>query len=554
MKTVWRLILRLVPAQKTALLRGTALSLVVLAMGAALLGLSGWFVTAAAVAGVTGLGIGFDFFQPSAGVRGLALGRAAARYGERLLTHDATLRVLSDLRIALMEGISRRPHEDQAKLRSAQALNRLTSDVDALDGLMLRLAIPIIAAICAHLLAFVSLWMIEGLPVAAAVALIYLIGGTAGLAWAARAARRDARAAETALQNLRSGALELMRGRADLAVAGALAAQAAQVKAEIAADARARRNLEALDRRVGAVIAATTALAGTVALAVGGQMAAAGQISPARAAIGLFVALALAESLMLLRRGMAETGRIQEAGERVLALIDTPERIEGATTRPVVVPDAPLLRVRDLGFARPGAAQPVFDGLNFDLHPGKTLFLTGPSGAGKSTALAVLAGLLPATSGRIEMRGADLGDWPEDDLRAQLTLVAQRSRLLSGSVAENLALSCSTEHPLTEGGAWAALRAVALDEVIAERGGLGAALGEGGIGLSGGQSKRLALARAALRQPAILMLDEPTEGLDAATARSVLQGLRACLPGSGLIIVSHRRLDSAFADHAIALK
>ena len=553
MKVLLILIERLIAQQKTAFTRGLALSFLVLAMGAALLGLSGWFVTAAAAAGVAGIGLGFDFFQPSAGVRGLALGRAVARYGERVLTHDATLRALADLRLALMDGVSRRPHEDQAKLRGAEALNRMTSDVDALDGLLLRLALPFLAGGMVQLSALLMLWWLEGLPIGLAVFVIYLIGGGGGLIWVARAARSDARAAETALQSIRSDALELMRGRADLAVAGALRSQSAQIAAQIDAEAIAKRNLEALDRRVGAVISATTALAGAAALAIGGQMAVAGQITPARAAIGLFVALALAESLMLLRRGMAEIGRMQEAGARVLDLSDTPPRPDAAT-RPLPAPDAPLLRAQGLSFTRPGAQAPVFEGLDFDLHPGETLFLTGPSGAGKSTALAVLAGLLAPSAGTLEMRGVAMAQWPEADLRAHLTMVAQRSQLIGGTVDENLALALPQGELPPEDAVRAALHAVALDEVIEARGGLGAVLGEGGAGLSGGQTKRLSLARAALRRPEILLLDEPTEGLDAPTAAATLAGLRRLLPDSGIIIVSHRPHDLAFASREIALK
>ncbi|KFE33974.1 thiol reductant ABC exporter subunit CydC [Thioclava atlantica] len=554
MKTLLTLAWRLIADQKWSFLRGLALSFLVLAMGAALLGLSGWFVTAAAVAGISGLGLDFDFFRPSAGVRGLALGRAAARYGERLLTHDATLRALADLRLALMDGVARRPHEAQARLRGAEALNRLTSDVDALDGLLLRLVLPFLAGGMAQLAALGMLWWLEGEAIGIAVFLIYFFGAGFGLIWVARAARRDARAAETALQGIRRRALETMRARADLAIAGQLEEATARTLAEVEADALARRNLEALDRRVAAVIAATTALAGATALAIGGQMAAAGQITPARAAIGLFVALALAESVLLLRRGMAEIGRMQEAGARVRDLTDTPPRPVPEIPAGPADPQAPLLEARALSFARPGSTRPVFEDLSFTLRPGETLFLTGPSGAGKSTALAVLAGLMPPGSGTLSIEGRPLAQLPEPELRRHLTMVPQRSQLIGGSIAENLALALPADGALDEDAAWAALRAVALDEVIAGRGGLGAMLGEGGGGLSGGQAKRLALARAALRQPKVLLLDEPTEGLDPATARTTLTGLRALLPETGFVIVSHRSPDQAFATRSIALR
>ncbi|OOY08370.1 ATP-binding cassette domain-containing protein [Thioclava sp. F36-7] len=553
MKTLLTLTARLIADQKWAFSRGLALSFLVLAMGAALLGLSGWFITASALAGITGLGLNFNFFTPSAGVRGLALGRAVSRYGERLLTHDATLRALAKLRIDLMDGVSRRPHEEQARLRGAQALNRITSDVDALDGVLLRLVLPFLAGGMVQIAALLMLWWLEGLPIGLAVFLIYLLGGGLGLIWVARAARHDARAAETALQNIRRRALETMRARADLAVAGQLEAATAQTLAEVEAEALARRNLEALDRRVGAVISATTALAGAAALAIAGQMALTGQITPARAAMGLFVALALAESLMLLRRGMAEIGRMQEAGARVMDLTDTPERPQPDGHAPINT-DAPLIESRNVAFTRSNSAAPLFSDLTFSLARGETVMLAGPSGAGKSTALAVLSGLLKPSGGEITVKGRALADWPEGDLRDVLTMVPQRSQLIGGTIAENLALALPPEAQLDEDAAWAALRAVALDEVIAARGGLEARLGEGGTGLSGGQTKRLALARAALRQPDILLLDEPTEGLDAPTAAATLSGLRALLPDAGFLLVSHRQPDQSAATGTIALK
>ena len=133
-------------------------------------------------------------------------------------------------------------------------------------------------------------------------------------------------------------------------------------------------------------------------------------------------------------------------------------------------------------------------------------------------------------------------------------MVTQRSQLIGGTVGDNLALALPQGADLSEDAARAALQAVALDDVIAARGGISAQLGEGGAGLSGGQAKRLSLARAILRRPDVLLLDEPTEGLDRETARETLRGLRRILPESGIIIVSHRSPDRAFATRAIALK
>ncbi len=555
MSPLLRLTRRLLAADPRAFRRGLALSITVLVMGAALLGLSGWFVTAAAAAGLAGVGIGFDFFRPSAGVRFLALGRSAARYGERLVTHDATLRALAALRVQLLAGIARLPHEVQSRLRGARALNRLTSDVDALDGLMLRLVLPALAALATQIGAAVALWTLVAPAVALAVLGVYAAGGGLALWLTARAARHPAETAETALQDLRAATFDLVRNRADLAIAGALEDWQGRVGTIAAREDGARARLDAIERASGAAVGLTAALAATAALGIGGDLAAQGTISPARAAIGFFVALALAETLGQLRRGMAEIGRMLGAGSRVLELTEGATGAPPAPAAPAPVSaTAPLLQVAGLGLHRPGAAGPLFGPLSFRLAPGETLLVTGASGAGKSTLLAVLAGLIAPSHGAVALKGQPLPDWPEAELRAALTLVPQRPQLIGGTVAENLALALPEGAALEHGAARAVLEAVDLWDALAPRGGLDLRLGEGGAGLSGGQAKRLALARAALRRPALLMLDEPTEGLDPATAARTLAGLRRLLPESGIILVSHRAEDLGRADRRIALE
>lgn len=570
MTALIRLTQRLIRAEGPAFRRALALSVMVLAMGAALLGLSGWFVTAAAAAGLAGIGIGFDFFRPSAGVRFLALGRAGARYGERMLTHGATLRALDALRGALWAGITRLPHEAQARLRGGEALNRLTADIDALDGLMARLVLPFVAAVLTHLGAALALALLVTPEVALAVGLVYLLTGATVLALVARSAHRPATEAEAALQGLRAASLDLMRNRADLAVAGALLRQEAVALGCAAADEAARNRLDRIDRLAGLAITAGAALAATLALALGGRAAEAGTIAPAQVAIGFFVALALAETLGVLRRGMADLGRMQGAAARVLALTEAPDRpsplaapLPAAPTSALptpalpATPREPLLRAEGLRHRREGALRDTFGPLSFSLAPGETLLVTGPSGAGKSTLIATLAGLVPASGGAVWLAGRPLSHWPEDGLRRRLCAVPQRSALMAGTLAEALMLAWPGEDATgaeTEAALWAALDAVQLGDVARARAGLATRLGPGGAGLSGGQAKRLALARAALRRPEVLLLDEPSEGLDAPTAAATLAGLRGLLPQAGFVLVSHRAPDAALAASRLHLE
>ncbi|WP_101067175.1 amino acid ABC transporter ATP-binding/permease protein [Roseovarius salinarum] len=549
MRQMWQALRLIWSAAPRAMWRGAALSICVLAMGAALLGVSGWFITATGLAGLAGIGIAFDVFRPSAAIRFLALGRAGARYGERLLTHDATLRALSALRVHLLRRQARSGFEAMQRLRGSLALSRITADVDALDGIVLRLALPVLAGVLVHLGAFAALWWLVMPAVAGAVTAGYLLGGGAVLVWLAIVTLAPSARAEDALQALRRGAIDMLRGRADLLVHGRVQERLARI-AET--DTRARAAQAALDRAEragGLMLSGLVAAICAAALAMAGAAVVAGGLDPAAAAIGFFVALALAETVLPLRRGVAEAGRIRVAAQRVLGG-PAPAAETGVHARPPTDGNAPALRVRGLSFRRAGARHAVYSGVSFDVAAGETVALSAPSGAGKSTLLAQVAALLPVEAGAVRVLGCAVGDWPETELRRVLAFVPQRSALISGTVFDNLALARAE---VSRAEAMQALEAVSLRRVIEDRGGLDARLGEGGAGLSGGESRRLVLARALLRQPKVLLLDEPTEGLDSATARAVLDGLRGALPQAAIVMASHRAEERGAADRVVSL-
>ncbi|MBD3766266.1 MAG: ATP-binding cassette domain-containing protein, partial [Rhodobacterales bacterium] len=303
-------------------------------------------------------------------------------------------------------------------------------------------------------------------------------------------------------------------------------------------------------QRGAQVLALISTVTAAAALGLGLALAQAGAISPAQAALGFFVALALVEAVAPMRRAVSDLGRMVEAARRVRSGLAAAAPVPVPAAPATADPAAPLLRVADLALNRPGGGRVLVQGLSFDLAPGQVLALTGASGSGKSTLLLSIAGLIPPAAGRIDLAGRPLAAWPEPELRAAVTLLPQRSALMAGSFAQALRLAAPDAD---DADLWAALRAVQLDRVVAARGGLGARLGPGGSGLSGGEARRLTLARAALRRPRLLLLDEPTEGLEAATATAVLQGLRALLPGAALLMAAHRAEETAFADRVLPL-
>ncbi len=507
----------LLGAAPWAMARGAALSLLVLLMGAALLGLSGWFIAATGLAGLAGIGIAFDVFRPSAGVRFLALGRTAARYGERLLTHDATLRALSALRVALLRRFAALDARGLARLRGEGALTRIVADVDALDGLVLRLALPVLAGLAAHLLVFAALGWLAGWPVALAVLLGWL-PAAALILW--RLGRAPSDEAEARGQALWRGVIDAIRDRDALILSGRLAAAEAGLADLDRAARAAAAAVDRADRAAGAALSVLAPVAAALALLAGAALIERGAAGVAVAGIGVFVALALAETVLPLRRGFGELGRMAGAARR-LSPGDV-ARAAGGAAEPA--PGAPALEIRRGGFA-------------LRLMPGEAVALTGASGAGKTTILMEIAGLLPAEG--VALWGRAPADWTEGPLRDRLAALPQRSALIAGTVRDNLSLS----GPVPEAALWAALEAAALAGTVRARGGLDARLGEGGAGLSGGEAKRLALARALIRKPSLLLLDEPTEGLDAATAARVLEGARRALPEAAILAALHRGAD-----------
>lgn len=500
--------------------------------GMALLGLSGWFIAASAVAGLAGFGLTFDFLRPSGFIRLLTMGRSGARYGERLVGHDATLRALEKLRLRLFGDLAAAPLRRLARLHSAEALNRLTADVEAVEGLLIRLAFPVIATAAALLAGGLVLWLLAGWPAAAIAVSCHALALALLLALAVRRTRTAACRHEAALQAMRARGIETLTLRAELLMQGALPRRIAGVNAAIGRADAARADQDRAER------IATMILSLAPAFAVTGLLLAGRGLGPPVLLMAVLLTLAMAEAPRLLWRGLAELGRIELAARRLArvapAVALPPTRGEGPAAR------GPALRVEQVTVARPGATHALFAPVDLVLERGKTLAVSAPSGFGKTSLLNVLAGLEAPLAGRILLLGHPLADWPEAALRRQVTLASQRPALIGGSVADNLRLAApeaSAEDMR------AALAHAGLWDTLAARGGLEMMLGERGRGLSGGEARRLSLARAILRRPAVLLADEPTEGLDAAMAARVLAGLRAALPDAAIVIVSHRPAD-----------
>ncbi|MGO6817746.1 amino acid ABC transporter ATP-binding/permease protein [Rhizobium brockwellii] len=528
-------ILRLFLAERRrALLLGAALSAATVTAGIALLGLSGWFITATSLAGLSAAAaITFDVFAPSAGIRLLAIVRTVARYGERLATHDATLSVLAALRERLFRGFAE-PGAARALLhRPAKLLFRLTADIDALDSLYLRILVPAAVAIGAALAASLVLGLIH--PVFGLCFGLFLAGAGLGLpVTAGRAARKHARRRAHGIEALRSRTIDLVAGQTDLLMAGRLAAQRETIAAADHYSARADDQLNRVETGLTFGFGLVSTVLLTASLLAVAVLAETKVITAPVAALGLLVAFAAVEPFAALRRGALELGRTLLAARRIalrLAVATAPE--------PLVAPlPGCTFSLTGVSAFHENSAVPALQGIEFALQPGERLAVIGSSGAGKSSLLALLSGELPARTGSIAV--------------AKATLLTQRTELFEDSLRGNLLLANpdANEARLLEALAAAGL----LADVEAMPRGIDTPLGEGGLGLSGGQSRRLALARLFLRDTPLWLLDEPTEGLDGVTARDVLSRLSAMATGRSLVIATHICREAAIADRIAVIE
>ncbi|MNR76238.1 putative ABC transporter ATP-binding protein [compost metagenome] len=519
---------------------GALLAAVAVLSGMALLGLSGWFISATAIAGLNlTLAYTFDVFMPSAGIRLLALGRTVARYGERLVTHDATLEVLAALRVRLFRAWAQPEAARRLLARPAQLLFRLTGDIDALDSLYLRVLVPLTVALFAALTMGVALGLLQwwlGVLITAWV----LASGLLIAFSVARRAQPDARRRSYAMEALRARSIDLVAGQTELIMSGQLDAQRQALAVADQHLARADDALNRLEAQAGMAfgMAGTVTLSGTL-LAVG-ALVGSGVINVPLAALALLLVLTATEPFAALRRGAIELGRTVLAARRLGVRIQAADSgMPKQQKQPL--PAGLVLQLTDVsahpaGIDAPGAA--ILHNISLALAAHERVALIGASGAGKSTLLALIAGELAARSGSVQV--------------AQHSLLTQRTELFQDSLRDNLLLAAPDAD---DARLWQILHSAGLaDDVAKMPNGLNTLLGEGGLGLSGGQLRRLALARLLLREVPLWLLDEPTEGLDAATARDVLQGLDTQAAGRAFLLATHVRREAELADRLVCLR
>ncbi len=530
---------------------GTLLGLATVLAGVGLLSLAGWFISAAAFAGLTLTSAHlFNIFYPSIGVRLFAITRVVSRYAERVFTHDATFRILAGLRTWFYRRIEPLAPARLSRYRSADILNRVVADIDALDNLYLRVLSPSLVAAVMLVIMAVFLGFFDRAIAGAAVICLFaggfgvsLAAGRAGSAAGGELARR------TALLRIRI--VEGLQGLAELLVFGAHPSYLDSVAAQDRDLVESQRRLSHIQGAATALITLFSGLAVTAAVYIGADRVNQGWLDGANLALIAFAVLAAFEAMLPLPGAYQYLGRIREGCRRLLELVAAEPLVQfpRASARR---PKEYSLRFEGVSFRYQRRLPWVLRHVDFVVSQGRRLVVTGQTGVGKSTLIHLLARFWDPVQGRILIGGRDIATFSEADLRRLVAVVPQDPYMFNASLRDNLLLA---DPGVSEQDLWEALEAAQLKTFVGGLpDGLDTWVGETGQQLSGGQIRRLAVARAIVQDAPIWVLDEPTEGLDAVTQRAMMRTLDIATEGKTVLLITHRRIGLRPTDKTIELQ
>ncbi len=531
---------------KWMLILGVVLAIVTLLASIGLLTLSGWFLSASAVAGFAGL-YSFNYMLPAAGVRGTAITRTAGRYFERLVSHDATFRVLQHLRVTTFSKLLPLSPAGLARYRQGELLNRVVADVDTLDHLYLRVISPMVGALVVIVVVTLGLSLLD-----ASIALV--LGGIMLLTLCLlpplfyRAGKPTGENLTRLRGEYRQQLTGWLQGQAELTIFGASRRYRARMENTELNWHEAQRKqseLTALSQALMLLIGGIAVMA-MLWLASGGV----GDNTQPGPLIALFVFCALAafEALAPVTGAFQHLGQVVASALRITQITGQQPEVEFSTAA-TDVPEQLALRLADVSFAYHGQAQPALDNINLTIPAGAHVAVLGRTGCGKSTLLQLLTRAWDPAHGQILFNDMPLKEMSEPALRKTVSVVPQRVHLFSATLRDNLLLAApgTADDELR-----AMLEKVGLHKLLDDEG-LNSWLGEGGRQLSGGELRRLAIARALLHNAPLMLLDEPTEGLDATTERQILDLLEKEMQGKTVLMVTHRLRGLADFDQIIVM-
>ncbi|HDS7136620.1 cysteine/glutathione ABC transporter ATP-binding protein/permease CydC [Klebsiella sp. CN_Kp104] len=525
--------LALYKRHKWLLTLGVVLAIVTLLASIGLLTLSGWFLSASAVVGVAGI-YSFNYMLPAAGVRGAAIIRTAGRYFERLVSHDATFRVLQHLRVATFSKLLPLSPVGLARFRQGELLNRIVADVDTLDHLYLRVISPLVGALVVILVVTIGLSVLD-------VTLALTLGGImlATLLLLPPLFYRAGKPTGEQITQLRGQYRQQLtswlQGQAELMLFNASDRYRKQME-------KTEQRWQEAQRRQ----AELTALSQALMLLIGGIAVIAmlwmasegvGGNSQPGALIALFVFCALAafEALAPVTGAFQHLGQVIASARRITQITEQQPEVTFSQQTPQSFSQV-ALTLNEVTFSYPQQSAPALKDISLQVAAGEHIAILGRTGCGKSTLLQLLTRAWDPANGQIQLNGQPLSELSETTLRQAMSVVPQRVHLFSATLRDNLLLAA----PQVSDARLADILARVGLEKLLEDSGLHSWLGEGGRQLSGGELRRLAIARALLHDAPLMLLDEPTEGLDATTESQILDLLSEVMRDKTVLMVTHR--------------
>ncbi|WP_419843475.1 heme ABC transporter ATP-binding protein/permease CydC [Actinobacillus pleuropneumoniae] len=518
------------------LLLGIVLAIAGLTASIGLLSLSGWFLSASFLAGSA---IIFNFFYPSSGVRGLAIGRTISRYFERLVTHDATFRVLANLRVTVFRKLIPLSPRGLNRFRNSELLNRLVADVDTLDTLYLNLMSPFVSAIM--LIAFMGI----GLSFVSPLLALVICGSLTALLIIFpmlfyRLGRKSGATVIQARANYRSQFIEWIQMHAEFLLFGVVG----QATNKLNQTEKEWLNAQSKESRLTGLSNALLIFSNGILVCVVIYLAStainvpSAEYPEALIALVVFCVMASAEILMPIGLAFLHLGQVITAAERLNEITEQQPSVSFGSKNDwqKIEQNRPLVQFENVTFTYPNRIDPVLQNISFEICAGQKVAILGKTGSGKSTIFQLLNRNYDPTSGQIRLNACNIADYAELVLRQHIVTLSQRVHIFNSSLRDNLLFG---DAQATDSRLITVLNQVGLAYLLDEQG-LDLWLGEGGRPLSGGEQRRLGLARLLLSQAEIVLLDEPTEGLDRETEQQILALILTHCQDRTLLMITHR--------------
>ncbi|WP_375322098.1 heme ABC transporter ATP-binding protein/permease CydC [Aliivibrio logei] len=512
---------------------GMILSFATLFASIGLLTISGWFISASAIAGLTIARETFNYMLPAGAVRGFSIGRTAGRWGERVVSHNATFKLLTELRIFFFKKLIPLIPGRFSKLRDADLLNRLVADVDAMDHVYLRLISPIIVGTLGivGLTAFLAWFDVTiGLTLGAILFSLLLIWPTLFY----KLGKKNGAELTQNKATLRIKTLDWLQGNAELRIFGAEDQYQQRILDAQVALLSNQRHMATLTGLANGLLLLANGWTLLLMLWISAD-GIAGMTPDPMVAMVAFATMASFELLMPIAGAFQYLGQTLSSARRLNEIITaTPDTVfdENGVTQTV----KGNLTISDVNYQYLDAETDVIKHVSLDLLSGQKMAIVGQTGSGKSTLLQLLTRQWDPKSGSIAIDGVQLPKWKESSLRSAMSVVSQRVDILNGSLRDNLRLAndSATDELLAQTLEKVGLYDLAVDE------GLNAWLGDGGRQLSGGERRRIGIARALLHDAPIVLLDEPTEGLDQKTEQHIMTVLNEHIKHKTVVFITHR--------------